>query len=212
MSEQIQTMDNPLQNQDMSLLNKDNMKQLFQMATFYSKSMIVPEAYQNSPENCFVACEMATRMNMSPIFIMQNLYIVKGKPSWSGQSCVSMINNCGRFTGSLEFVYTGERGTNTFGCYAQIHRKEDGKLIKGTEITMQMANDEGWLSKKDKNGKETSKWATMPDQMLGYRAASFFARMHCPEVLMGLQTRDEFDDVYGNEPIKKKTVLSLEME
>ena len=34
----------------------------------------------------------------------------------------------------------------------------------------------------------------MPEQMLGYRAASFFARMFCPEAMMGLQTTEEIYD------------------
>lgn len=214
MNQEMQVTENQvLQTQGASLLDKDGMKQLFQMASFYSKAAIVPEMYQNSPENCFVACEMATRMNVSPMMVMQNLYIVKGKPSWSGQACVSMINNCGRFTGSLEFIYTGEKETPTYGCYAQIRRKDDGKLIKGSEITLQMANDEGWLSKKDKSGNEMiTKWKTMTEQMLAYRAASFFARLHCPEVLMGLQTADEVRDTSDDSQNKKKTTLSLEME
>ena len=50
-----------------------------------------------------------------------------------------------------------------------------------------MAKNEGWLA--------NSKWKNMPEQMLGYRAAAFFARMHCPEALAGMQTREEVYDV-----------------
>jgi hypothetical protein len=53
---------------------------------------------------------------------------------------------------------------------------------------MDMANAEGWTSK---NG---SKWKTMPEVMLRYRAASFFARMNCPEISMGIYTSDEIID------------------
>ena len=35
----------------------------------------------------------------------------------------------------------------------------------------------------------------MPEQMLMYRAASFFARTYCPEVLMGFSTADEVEDI-----------------
>jgi hypothetical protein len=56
---------------------------------------------------------------------------------------------------------------------------------------MAMAKSEGWTS--------NTKWKNMPEQMLGYRAASFFARMYCPEALMGLQTYDEIIDVSSEE-------------
>jgi hypothetical protein len=52
-----------------------------------------------------------------------------------------------------------------------------------------MAKAEGWI---DKNG---SKWKTMPEQMLMYRAATFFCRVFCPEVLAGVQTSDEITDI-----------------
>lgn len=50
---------------------------------------------------------------------------------------------------------------------------------------MDMAKAEGWISK---NG---SKWRTMPQVMLRYRAASFFSRMNCPELSNGLYTTEE---------------------
>ena len=53
---------------------------------------------------------------------------------------------------------------------------------------MDMAKDEGWL------GKNGSKWKTMPQLMLRYRAASFFSSLNCPELTMGLYTREEMQD------------------
>ena len=47
---------------------------------------------------------------------------------------------------------------------------------------------DGW------HGKDGSKWKTMPEVMLKYRAAAFFARTECPEALMGVQTTDEIID------------------
>ena len=54
---------------------------------------------------------------------------------------------------------------------------------------MNMANDEGWTSK---NG---SKWKTMPDVMIQYRAASFFGRMNCPDMIMGIYSQEEVLDM-----------------
>ena len=51
---------------------------------------------------------------------------------------------------------------------------------------MAMAKSEGWLS--------NPKWKSMPEQMLAYRAAAFFARVYCPEVLMGVSAEGEIED------------------
>ena len=62
-----------------------------------------------------------------------------------------------------------------------------------------MAKIEGWWSRKDKYGKETSKWSSLTELMLGYRALSFFARLYCPEALSGVYTDCEIEDMQPEE-------------
>lgn len=165
--------------------DKEAFNQLLRVSQMLSQSSLVPQNYQGKPQDCFIAAEMATRMNISPLFVMQQLAVVKGKPSWSGQACIAMINNCGKFR-DVKHVYTGKKGTDDRGCYVTAIRIADGETVNGTEVTMAMAKSEGWIV--------NSKWKNMPEQMLGYRAAAFFARMYCPEALMGLQTAEEVVD------------------
>jgi hypothetical protein len=186
------------------LMNTKALAMINRLAERYANSSMVPETYRGKPDNCFVALELASRMDVSPILVMQNLYIVQGKPSWSGQACKALIDGCGRFKDS-EYVMTGSKGDDSFGCYLQAINVKTGKLVKGTEVNMKMAKDEGWIQK---NG---SKWRTMPEQMLKYRAAAFFARTECPEVLMGFQTADEVEDIKGPEPIaEQKTIIKID--
>jgi hypothetical protein len=173
------------------------------IADRYANSSMVPDTYRGKPDNCFVAVELASRMDVSPVLVMQNLYIVQGKPSWAGQACKALIDGCGKFRDS-DYVLTGNRGDDSWGCYLQAVRVSTGKLVKGTEVTIKMAKDEGWY------GKNGSKWKTMPEQMLKYRAAAFFARTECPEALMGFQTAEEVEDVRGIEPEKEIVKISLE--
>lgn len=65
---------------------------------------------------------------------------------------------------------------------------KNGRRVEGMEVNMDMAKDEGWL------GKNGSKWKTMPQLMLRYRAASFFSSLNCPELTMGLYTKEEMQD------------------
>ena len=183
------------------LTDPKQLNTLVKLANMMARSKIVPDTYRGDPDSCFVACEMANRMGVSPIFIMQNLYIVNGRPAWSGQACISLINGTGLY-GPLDFVYVGEKGTPSYGCYAQATRKSDGAIHTGTVVDYAMAEAEGWTSKKG------SKWLTMGDQMLRYRAAAFFARVYCPHALMGLKTVEEVKDIGGDEPEKVTIKLS----
>lgn len=179
------------------------MNQSFRMARMLSSAALVPDSYRNSPENCVVAIDIANRMGISPLMVMQSLYVVKGKPSWSGSFCAAAINGSGRFT-PLEFEFVGEEGKPTWGCYATAIRVGNGKRCYSDTVTMQMAIAEGWV------GKPGSKWKTMPRQMMMYRAAAFFARAHCSDILLGYYTEEEIQDTNGYEEEGKQTVVTLE--
>lgn len=177
--------------------NKDQFNQLLRAAQMLSQTSIVPQNYQGKPQDCFVAIEMATRMGVSPIVVMQNMFVVKGKPSWAGQACTMLINSCGKFR-EVKHIYTGEKGTDSRGCYVEAVRNSDGEVITGVEVTMSMAKAEGWTT--------NSKWRNMPELMLAYRASAFFARVYCPEALMGVHTSEEIYDAESVNVNKGKAI------
>lgn len=185
----------------------ESFRESYKLASVLAKSSLVPQQYQGKTEDCALAIDMADRMGVSPLMVMQSLYVVKGKPSWSGQACMSFIK---AKYGDAEPVYTGQRGTDTRGCFVRV-TKPDGEVIEGAEVTIGMAKAEGWYSKKDKYGKETSKWQTMPELMLAYRAAAFFARVYCPEILMGVSVEGEVEDMQPSQPQKAPDPFKTEV-
>jgi hypothetical protein len=71
---------------------------MMEMAEFLSKSTVIPISYQNRPENILICVDLASRMGLSPLAVMQNLYIIQGKPSFSGQAIASLIRSSGQFS------------------------------------------------------------------------------------------------------------------
>lgn len=181
------------------------MQNAWKMATVISKTSIVPQAYKENAGNCLIAIDIANRMGLSPIMVMQNSQVVQGNFTWKGSACKGLIDNCGRFT-KTKYVYVGERNTDDWGCYLEAEDKQTGEVIQGAMVTIKMAKDEGWYNK---NG---SKWKTMPELMLQYRSATFFARAYCPQALMGFYTTDEMVDIGKGEPEEevKKIKISLD--
>lgn len=198
-------------------------------AKAFANSTMVPAAYQarvqkgygenirfeDNPaalSNCMIALDMAQRMNANPLMIMQNLYPIEGKPSWSSQFIIAAINNCGRFSPlrfDLEWLEEMDATYSTFEwvnrqkvekkhtirvknarCVAWALEKATGQRVESAPVTMEMAVNEGWY------GKNGSKWRSMPDLMLRYRSAAFFGRIYAPELLMGLPTAEEVQDVF----------------
>ena len=170
----------------------DNFIMACQMAKALASSTLVPREYQGNDSNCLIAIDMSQRLGASPFSVMQNLDIIQGRPSWSAKALIGMINSSRRYDFELQFDEKNDKDGKPFSCMCWTERK--GRKVLGPVIDMNMAKAEKWT---DKNG---SKWKTMPQVMLRYRAASFFSRMNCPEISMGLYTSDEIIDGDFREP------------
>ena len=148
------------------------------IAASLADSALVPNAYRGQAglPNCIVAIEIANRMGMSPFQVMQNLNVIHGRPSWSSQFIIGLIQGCGRFE---SFSYSEK--TDSCQCFAIL--KTTGEQVSGPKITLDMAKKEGWT--------KNTKWSTMPQTMLRYRAASAFGRFHIPDLILGIQSVEE---------------------
>lgn len=176
-----------IQNQipDNSAFSMQSFEHAQRIAKMLSSSDLIPQVYKNNIQNTMIALEMANRIGASPLMVMQNLNVIQGKPSWGSSFIIAAINKCGDFT-KLNFALSGI--DETLSCFAYADEIATGKQIKGPTVTMKMAIDEGWVSKSG------SKWKTMPELMIQYRAAAFFGRLHKPELLMGMQSSEEVSD------------------
>lgn len=162
---------------------------MWKIAVQYAKSDLVPENYKGKPQNVIIALGMAQKTGFDVYTIMSNLNIVKGKASWSGSFCRTLIEATGIYR-DLDLVEVGEQGKDNWGYYAQAVRKTDGKIVKGATVTMQMAKSENWT--------KNTKWTTMPELMMQYRAMAFFARVYASSAINGIYTEDENTEISMN--------------
>jgi hypothetical protein len=158
------------------------------IAKALASSTLIPTQFQGQQgfANCLVALEIANRMNISPFLAMQHLHVIHGRPSWSSSFIIAMVNGSGRFS-PLRFEMSGEG--ESLACYAVATDVKSEQELKGPTITIAMAKKEGWFSK---NG---SKWQTMPELMIRYRAAAFWGRLYASDLLLGIQSQEEVVDV-----------------
>lgn len=176
-------------NATMGFASMQSFELMQRAARLLASSTLVPQQYQNSIPNCVIALNMAQRIGADPLLVMQNLYVVHGRPGWSSQFLIATFNHCGRFS-AIRYKWGGEEGKDTWSCQAYATEKETGEAITGPVITIALAKKEKWY---EKSG---SKWQSIPQLMLMYRAAAWLVRTHAPEIAMGLQTAEELGDVY----------------
>ena len=55
----------------------ENFRECYKLANVLAKSTLIPQQYQKKPEDCVIAIDMANRMGVSPMMVMQSLYVVR---------------------------------------------------------------------------------------------------------------------------------------
>lgn len=181
-----------------------------------SESNFVPASYKGNIGDCVIAVEIASRLNILPLTVMQNLCVVKGNPTWKAKFLIGCVNTCGRYT-TLDYHFDidgkvgnisyktwvkGADGKNkevlkpfenpgldNLTCVAFATEKATGRELVSPPVSIRMAIGEGWYTK------DGSKWPTMPELMLRYRAASYWVSSFAPEMAMGFRTTEEARDI-----------------
>jgi hypothetical protein len=157
------------------------------MARALASSTMVPAQYRDNLPNVLVALDVAMRAKLPPMMVLQGLNVIQGRPSWSAQFIVAAINGCGLF-GPLRYEMKGAENTDEWACRACSRELSTGSELQGPWVSIGMAKKEGWF------GRSGSKWQTMPEVMLRWRAASFFGRLYAAHILAGMASTDELRD------------------
>jgi len=183
-----------------------------------SKCTYLPDSLKGKVDDCAILIELSIGSGIPAFMLAQEIYVVYNRFSFSSKFFIGQIRK--RYP-TLDFEMSGEVGdmgeverhqktdangkpvVNKYGdpiyevgkilkqgrtCLAYATEK-DGRRVEGVPVSMGMSKAEGWY---DKNG---SKWPTMPEVMLRYRAAMFFKSFVCPDILFGFKSVEEEHDI-----------------
>jgi hypothetical protein len=180
----------------------------WRFASALARSTIVPRnTYFGQPDNCLISLDLASRLQVPWLTVMQHVYIVHGRPAMTSTLTTALVNRSGVFTDPLEYEVDGDDPyAEDYRVRAYAIRSSNNKKLFGPWITWKLVKAEGWDKPKGEK-KLPSKWTTLPDQMFHYRAASWFQRRYCPEVTLGMLTTEEADEI----PVEPKHVESVDV-
>lgn len=149
-----------------------------------SKSAFFPKALAGDIGSAVIIYDLAKRMDIPVLEVAQSIFIVYNKPSFETKFLVARLNQSGKIKGNLKTIFAEDRKS----AYCEAIESATGENLRGMTYSMDMAKAEGLV---DKNG---SKWKTMPELMLTYRAQSNFINIYFPEVKFGMKTTEEIID------------------
>jgi hypothetical protein len=167
-------MDNPV-------FDPGQFQAMMQVAEIMAQAKLVPEHLQGKPADCLLVVEQARRWNMSPFAVAQETYVVKGKLLFGGKLVTAVINSRAPIKTPLRFIYEGQGDNLLITATATLRVEDEPRTYS---ITVGGAKAVAGNS---------SLWKTDPKQQGSYFAARFWARLHCPEVILGVWSEDEID-------------------
>ena len=165
----------------MAALNDHNVfDRMYRMAELMANAKLIPEHLQKSTGDCFMVVQQAYRWQMDPFAVAQKTFVVSGKLGYEGQLVAAVVNSRAPIVGRLNYEHHGQgddRGVTVSGTL-------EGES-KARTLTIRL----GDVKTGNKN------WQQIGDQMLAYRGARDWARRHTPEVILGVYTHDELEDM-----------------
>ena len=167
----------------------------WQLARGLSESEIIPKVFHKKPADCFLVIGVAKTLGISLLQAFSSVYVLGGKVGIDAKLMIGLANHSGVFSEPIDFKVEGEGKEIRATAFTKL--AATGRDVSVT-ISWRTAELEGWT--------RNPKYLSMPEQMLKYRAATFLTRLYCPEVLAGLQTQHEVEDVAHavRQPLKSR--------
>lgn len=157
------------------------------VAAAFAASKLVPQHLQGDVASVLIALNMARRLGQDPLAVMQAIHVIHGRPGWSAQYVIALCRRSGlviEWDVEDRGEAKGPKGKLRDLAVTAYNRGDPDQRIT---VTMQQAIDDGWA--------KNDKYRTLPELMLRYRSATLLARLYRPEIMLGLPTAEEVDDV-----------------
>lgn len=170
-------------------LRPQSMTELMQFAQLAAKSGLMPKDYVGKPENIVIAVQMGSELGLAPMQALQNISIINGRPSVWGDAMLGLVRASG-LCDSLSETLAGAGDDETATC--TLMRRGDPNPIVGT-FSVSDAKKANLFGK-------PGPWQQYPKRMMKLRARGFALRDGFPDVLRGLISTEEAQDIPADAP------------
>lgn len=153
----------------------------------------VPKHLQGNPGDCLAITMQAMQWGMNPFAVAQKTHVVNGMLGYEAQLVAAVINTRAPIVGRLDYEW--------FGDWSKVNGKtcNDDSVgvfvfatFKGESEPRRLRMSMAQVG----NVRNSPNWVSDPRQQAAYLATKKFARLHCPDVILGVYTDDELVDVY----------------
>lgn len=172
------------------IFNEPHMSAIFRVAEIMSTGKTtIPAHLRGNPGDCMAVCLQAAQWKMNPMAVAQKTHLVNGTLGYEAQLIIAVINTRAPIKGRLRFEWDGD--------WSAVKGKECREETVGVTVAATFLGDDEptrhRVSMKQAGVRNSPLWEHDPKMQLAYLAAKRWARVHCPEVILGVYTPDELE-------------------
>ncbi|EHK4278202.1 RecT family recombinase [Escherichia coli] len=174
-----------------AIFSPEGMNQLVRFAELMSQSKAtVPKHLKGEPADCLAVTMQAAQWGMNPFAVAQKTHVVNGTLGYEAQLVNAVVSSSSLLATRLNYRWSGD--------WSNVNGKTDkspnltvtvSAVLKGEaeprELTISMAQA---------GVRNSPLWEQDPRQQLAYLCTKRWARLHAPDVLLGVYTPDELQE------------------
>jgi len=156
----------------------------------------VPKHLAGNVADCMAVTMQAVQWKMNPFAVAQKTHIVNGTLGYEAQLVNAVIVTSGAIKGRFKYEYIGN-----WDAFQKTDKKHDDeiKLNLGIKVGAILTGEQNitWgesLYLSNVTIRNSSLWKTAPKQQIAYLAVKYWARLYCPEVILGVYSTDELEE------------------
>ncbi|ELF9190456.1 recombinase RecT [Salmonella enterica] len=174
-----------------AIFSPEGMNQLVRFAELMAGSKAtVPAHLAGKPSDCLAVTMQAAQWGMNPFAVAQKTHVVNGTLGYEAQLVNAVVSSSNLLSTRLNYRWDGD--------WSKVNGKSDkspsltvtvSAVLKGEaeprELTISMAQA---------GVRNSPLWEQDPRQQLAYLCVKRWARLHAPDVLLGVYTPDELQE------------------
>jgi len=153
----------------------------------------VPKHLAGNKADCLAVALQAAQWGMNPYAVAQKTHLVNGTLGYEAQLVNAVVTSSTAVQGRFKYEYGGNWDTfrpgdknaaNEKGLFVRVGAvlRDEAEITWGEPLYMEFVST-----------RNSPLWKTAPKQQLAYLAVKYWARLYCPDVILGVYTPDEFE-------------------
>lgn len=193
-----------------AIFSPDGLDKLLRFAEIMAGGRVaVPAHLAGKPADCLAVTMQAAQWGMNPFAVAQKTHVVSGTLGYEAQLVNAVITTMSPTKDRINYEWfgpweqvigkfvekTSQKG-NTYIAPAWTLKDEAGC---GVRVWATMKGEDSprvlELLLSQAQVRNSTLWASDPKQQLAYLAVKRWSRLHCPDVIMGVYTPDELEEM-----------------